>query len=35
MEKDNFNRNLNCVSINDQRYTIPVFINENSDKTRK
>lgn len=35
MEKDHFNRNLHCVSINNQSYVIPVFINENSNRKRK
>jgi hypothetical protein len=34
-EKDQFNRNLNCIQMNDQRYTLPVFTNENKDKPIK
>jgi hypothetical protein len=34
IEKDNFNRNLHCVPINDQRYTIPVIINENNKNNK-
>jgi hypothetical protein len=35
IEKDNFNRNLNCVSSNDQRYTLPLFENSKRNKNNK
>jgi hypothetical protein len=28
IEKDNFYRNLHCISVNDQRYTLPVLQNK-------
>ena len=32
MEKDHFNRNLHCISINNQRYTLPIFSNNFNKK---
>ena len=28
VEKDNFHRNLDCISLYDQRYTLPIFTNK-------
>jgi hypothetical protein len=32
LEKDNFTRNLDCLQINNQRYTLPNFSNVNDNK---